>query len=463
MQPFTSFVILGAMRTGSNLLEETLAQLPGVTFHGEAFNPVFLSWPKSDSHLGMTQPDRDANPVEYLRRIRSAPGLNGFRFFPGHDQRALGPVLADPTCAKIVLSRNPVDSYLSLKIARETGQWKLADSRRRKDAVAQFDAGEFAAHLDELTEFYGQVRRALQASGQTAFHIAYDELTDSDVLTGLARFLGLKADKVMPARSLVPQNPQPATEKVANPADMIAALAATDPYGLSDLPEFEPRRGPSVPGTIAARQGGAGLLFLPVRHGPTDRVAAWLAALGQGPGPESDFTRATLRDWMRATPRHRRFTVLPHPVQRANRLFRAIFVDSLHPKLRDQLGHSHKIRLAPDDRADPAARRAAFGQFLDFLRPNLRGQTAQRVEPIWASQAAILQGFAEFALPDAVIREADMEQGLHDLCAGLGLAPPPLPTPDLPEPPPLYDRDIEEKVRAAYARDYLTFGFGDFA
>ena len=463
MQTFTSFVILAAMRTGSNLLEETLAQLAGITFHGEAFNPVFLSWPKCDGHLGMTQADRDANPAEYLRRIRSAPGLNGFRFFPGHDQRVLAPILADPACAKIILSRNPVDSYLSLKIARDTGQWKLADSRRRKEGVAQFDADEFAVHLDELAGFYRQVRQALQSSGQTAFHIAYDELTESDVLTGLGRFLGLKADKVMPARSLVPQNPAAAADKVANPAEMIAALAATDPYALSHLPEFEPRRGPSVPGFIAARRDGAGLLFMPVRHGPTDRVAAWLAAIGDGQGPDRDFTRATLRDWMRDHTPHRRFTVLPHPVLRANRLFRAIFVDSRHPKLRDQLGHSHKIRLAPDDRGDLVALRAAFGQFLDFLRPNLKGQTAQRVEPIWASQAAILQGFADFAVPDLVIREDDLDQGLHQLCAALGIKPPPLPAPHPPEPPLLYDGEIEAKVRAAYARDYLTFGFGDYA
>ena len=51
--------------------------------------------------------------------------------------------MADESCAKIILTRNPVESYISWKIARETGQWKLTDMKARKGAQVKFDGPEF--------------------------------------------------------------------------------------------------------------------------------------------------------------------------------------------------------------------------------------------------------------------------------------------------------------------------------
>ena len=36
------FAIFGAMRTGSNLLERSINQFPGLHCHGELFNPSFV-------------------------------------------------------------------------------------------------------------------------------------------------------------------------------------------------------------------------------------------------------------------------------------------------------------------------------------------------------------------------------------------------------------------------------------
>ena len=58
-----------------------------------------------------------------------------------------------PRCAKIVLTRNPVDSYVSRKIAQATGQWKLTNVKRRKDSTVRFDAEEFEGHLARLQAF----------------------------------------------------------------------------------------------------------------------------------------------------------------------------------------------------------------------------------------------------------------------------------------------------------------------
>lgn len=132
MAKFDCFVIFAEMRTGSNLLEAAVNELEGVACHGEAFNPALIGYPKKTELLGISREARDSDPMRLWRAIREAPGLNGCRFFHDHDPRVLGAMLEDPRCAKIVLTRNPFESYVSLKIARATNQWKLGDARRRR-------------------------------------------------------------------------------------------------------------------------------------------------------------------------------------------------------------------------------------------------------------------------------------------------------------------------------------------
>ncbi len=193
MSKFDSFVIFAEMRTGSNLLEAALNALEGVTCHGEAFNPALIGYPKRTELLGVTREDRDADPMVLWRKIRSAPGLNGCRYFHNHDARVFEAMLKDPKCAKIVLTCNPIESYVSLMIARATGQWKLGDAKHRKAAQAEFDAREFEEHLATLQGFQILLMNALQTSGQTAFYIDYEDAQSVEVLNGLAAWLGVEA------------------------------------------------------------------------------------------------------------------------------------------------------------------------------------------------------------------------------------------------------------------------------
>lgn len=132
---FDSFVVFAEMRTGSNFLEANLNAFAGIKCHGEAFNPHFIGYPNTTQILGVDQATRDAEPADLLRAIRSDPaGLGGFRYFHDHDPRILDTVLEDRNMAKIILTRNPVESYVSWKIAQATGQWKLTDMKARKAA-----------------------------------------------------------------------------------------------------------------------------------------------------------------------------------------------------------------------------------------------------------------------------------------------------------------------------------------
>lgn len=448
------------MRTGSNFLEANLNAMPGVACHGEAFNPHFIGKLNQDEAFGVTLAAREADPLLLLRKMRDhSDGIAGFRYFHDHDPRVLPVVLADPLCAKIILTRNPIESYVSWKIAQATGQWKLTDAKRLKTAKAHFDAAEFSAHLTQLQAFQLRLLHGLQTSGQTAFYIDYEDINDTDVLNGLARYLGVKGELAAPDGKLKKQNPEELSEKVENPEEMAAALSRLDRFNLARTPNFEPRRAPAIPSFLAA--GGA--LYMPVRGGPEEQVAQWLAGFGR---VAEDFTQKTLRQWMRKNTPHRSFTVLRHPVARAHAGFCSHILSGALPHIREGLIKSYKLNLpAPGTMLSVGDHRVAFIEFLRFLKLNVAGQTGLRIDPRFASQTAVLQGFAQFQGPDLVLREDSLPMGLGFLAAEIGAPCPALPgiaDPSMDLLAQIYDDEIEAAARDAYTRDYLGYGFGNW-
>ncbi|MBI1217263.1 MAG: nodulation protein NodH [Rhodobacteraceae bacterium] len=451
------------MRTGSNLLEATLNSFSGLACHGEAFNPTFVGHKNKTDLFGVTLDAREADPVLLIRRmIEQSDGLPGFRFFHDHDPRVLVHCLEDRRCAKLILTRNPLESFVSLKIAGQTGQWKLGDLKNQKTARARFDAADFERHLTAVQGFQLLVQHALQTTAQTAFYIDYEDLHDLDVLNGLARFLGVEARIDAIPDALKKQNPEEIRDKVVNPDEMELALEGLDRFNLSRTPNFEPRRGPGVPSLVAAK--GAPLLFMPIKGGPEARVTAWLAGIGGG--LTEGFTHKALRQWRRSQPNHRSFTVLRHPLARAHAAFCETLASGRPAELRFALRRLYKVHL-PADPADPAydlyAHRTAFLAFLKFLKGNLSAQTSVKVDPAWATQTAVLQGFATITGPDLVLREDQLAPGLAFLASEVGL-PALAPGPELPTGryalADVFDDEIEAAAREAYQRDYATFGFG---
>lgn len=470
---FDTFVLFAEMRTGSNFLEANLNSLEDVTCHGEAFNPHFIGYPNSTDILGVSQAERDADPVRLVNAIRDrSEGLGGFRFFHDHDSRILDQIIKDERCAKIILTRNPVESYVSWKIAQKTGQWKLTNVAKRKDSQARFEPVEFEAHLAALQEFQVSLMNALQTSGQTAFYVAYEDVQNLDVMNGLAKWLGVSGRLDGLVKSLKRQNPEPLSAKVANFDEMEQALVRLDRFNLNRTPNFEPRRGPVVPGYVAAPKSG--LLHLPIRSGPEHQVSEWLARVD---GQDQDslvtkFSQKTLRQWKRTHPGHRSFTVLRHPLARAHHAFCTKILstgEGSFAQIRQTLIRQYKLPVPteiPDAGYDRRAHRAAFGAFLEFAKANLSGQTGVRVDAHWATQTQCLQGMSEFALPDILIREDEMSVYLPALAQQVGHDAPPDPTEAEATSPfqleDIYDDELEALGRDAYQRDYLMFGFADW-
>jgi hypothetical protein len=457
---FESFVILAGMRTGSNFLEANLSALPGVTGYGEVFNPGFIGKKNVTELFGIDLATRDANPRRLLRKIRAGTdGLSGFRFFHDHDARVYDLVMMDPACAKIVLSRNPLDSYVSWKIARATNQWELTDAKRLRKAQVRFDEAEFHEHLAQSQGFHLQVLNDLQVSGQPAFFLDYDDIVSVDVLNGLAAFLGVAGRLKAVDDTLKKQNPEPLEAKLENPEALAPALVRADLFALARSPVFEPRRSAAIPAAVAAK--AVPLLFFPVRSGPERAIRSWLDGHG---GLIERFERKTLRQWKQENPGHRAFTVIRHPLLRAYLAFHDLIVSGRLADHRRTLIRDYRAKLPEVGQAfpDAGAEREAFLVFLRYAGLAVAGQSGQRVDPNWASQTAIVQGFAGFHPLDLIVREDRMPQALGFLEGEVG-APPV--APPAPEPAPaglvaLCDDEVEAAAAAAYARDYTGFGFG---
>lgn len=472
---FDYFVVLAEMRTGSNFLEANINSFDGLTCHGEAFNGAFIGYPNRDNILGVSQAEREADPAHLINVIKTkTDGLGGFRFFSDHDARALDIFLTDPRCAKIVLTRNPIDSYVSLLIAKATGQWKLTNVKHVRKQKVSFDPAGFEEHLAGLQAFQVKIMNALQKSGQTAFYVAYEDLQDVEVMNGLAAFLGVEARIDALDDKLKRQNPEGLDTKVMNFDGMADALARLDRFNLNRTPNFEPRRGPQVPNYIAASR--APLLFLPLAGGPTEPVRHWLSELDDGATVQDGMSQKSLRQWKAAMVGHRSFTVLRHPLARAHTAFctHILATDAgSFPEIRATLAKQFDVPLPmfdpfrdPDGGYDDATHRSCFLAFLAFLKRNLNGQTGLRVDASWASQLNLLQGMVEVGLPDIVMREDRLEADLAILAAQIGREVMPA-VAEVTDPHAAWlsrivDAELQDAARAAYARDFTAFGFGDW-
>ncbi|WP_281856397.1 nodulation protein NodH [Litoreibacter halocynthiae] len=467
---FEYFVVFAEMRTGSNFLEASLNEFSDLHCYGEAYNPHFVGHHNKDAMFGVDMAQREISPLSLIERMKeNTDGFPGFRFFNDHDPRVMAHVLEDPKCAKIILTRNPLDSYVSLKIAAQTGQWKLSDMKQRRSATITFDRDEFLTHLEAKQAFQLDILKSMQVSGQTGFYVAYEDIGDVDVLNGMARFIGSSERIDATPNSVKKQNPSELEDKVTNYDQMVKDLASIDHFALSNTPNFEPRRGPGVPGFYLAAE--APLLFIPVAASPKASVLDWLAALDDVDVEDlqTNLSQKILRQWKRGHPGHRSFTVLRHPLERAHR----VFCEYILPKRNDNFADPRKVMrnkygVAVPNQGDmdgytKIEHRAAFANFLKFLKGNLAGQTSVRIDAMWATQSALLQGAAGFVLPDAILREDELSDGLNALAASLGEET--VSIHDEPEIGPfsladIYDDELEKLAMAAYRKDYISFGFG---
>jgi len=458
---FDAFVVFAEMRTGSNHLEESLNSLEDVTCHGEVFNPTFIGHHNRFEFLGYDLHRRDRDPVGLIdAMIKTGGALPGFRYFHDHDARVLDRVLDDTRIAKVLLTRSPLDAYVSRKIAGATGQWRLTDLKHAKSGQIVFDAREFETMLSAWTAFRDMLRHRVQSTGQTVFHIRYDDINDVDVLNGLGKFLG--SDHTLPSasRRLKRQNPGAIQDKVKNVGEMETALSRIDRFGLDRVTDGEVQRQAGVPGFVAHPH--VPLLFFPVAGAPVDPVLAWLGGIG-GVGPDAlrtGMTQRDLRKWMQTNPGYVSLAIVRHPARRLLAAYEVLqrAEDAKSAETREVLETRYDVPMMADGGVTPDA----LTKFASFLKGCLRGQTSLKIIPAWATQTSILQGAVPVALPHRVIREGDATRELSLLAEAMGIDAPVYKGCDAANQSPtatLSHKGLQKAVFDTYRKDFVQLGF----
>ena len=481
---FNSFAIFGAMRSGSNLLERYLNQYEQLVCHGELFQKAFVNKPGMQEYLGVTKQERNQNPTKLLEAVlREDPNKTpGYRIFQDHDTRVIDIALKDPACAKIILTRDPIESYVSLKIARDTNQWLISDPAHRKTSSIRFDMKEYNAYKKERSAFYSKVYKALEQSGQPWFEIDYSALNQLEAINRLVRFLGVDEQKQSLEQSIKRQNPAVLSEKITNYQEVRVVLG---------LPKGKQARPITI---VPAKESGTALsrvffsdtqslAFAPVPAVHVAEVKDWMHFVGASK-PENGFTDKALANWKQKHPEPLVFSVVSHPLVRAYSAFtNKIFATSAgsYDKIRHQLETRFSLLLPKGDIQPDSLltelkkqgygvqeHRTSFKQFLVFVAGNLASNTNIRQDGHWQHQSEVIRRYRVLMPVHHVLKAETLKADLCYLENRMALKPhfsgkepqPQMMTFALAD---VYDAELEALCRAAYEPDYKAFGYEDLS
>lgn len=208
------FVILGAERTGSNLLVETLGVQAGIGCAGEIFNPRLIAegacpWLTGDLPPDVLQRIRGAHPAAMIRELlREAAGTGkswgGFKLLYFHgvaDPRVLR-ALFDHSDLRIVhqVRANRLQRWLSHCRASVSDRWYAVKGEARERRVPALTLNL----NDTLYDFvYQQSMESLYRSifdGREILEVDYEDMVSlpRETLSRLGRFFELEPSEVEP-------------------------------------------------------------------------------------------------------------------------------------------------------------------------------------------------------------------------------------------------------------------------
>lgn len=223
--PARRFVILAVPRCGSNMLCTMLDAHPSILCHHELFNPrgifVALSRRGTDYDLG-TMGERDADPIGFVERLWLKPlgfPCVGFKLTYRQNETLFPWLLAEKSIAKIVLRRrNRLRTYVSSLISERLDEWEVyrkEDLTRQRPRV-EVDPEQFLERAAFNEAHYGEIRTALEESGQDRLETFYEELPELGEQNRILRFLGQEPTAKTLQASSIRQNPQELRDLVVN-------------------------------------------------------------------------------------------------------------------------------------------------------------------------------------------------------------------------------------------------------
>lgn len=228
--PTINFVIFGSMRFGSNLLQEKLNYFADIICLGELYNPTFVGVdrPHLDkfSYAGYgrnnekSQEKRMKNPFLLLEKVsdeaHAEKKLVGFRMFKGHNHSVRRVLINDSSVKKILLERNLIDSYVSLNLAVQTGQWVKREDKDQAPQSIHFNIEDFESYVKTNQHFFSSIEERLKATKQDFLKINYQDVLNNKKVKQIARFIGSRGKMLQYNTVLRKQNPDALERKIDN-------------------------------------------------------------------------------------------------------------------------------------------------------------------------------------------------------------------------------------------------------
>ena len=233
------FVILAAMRTGSNLLQSNLNQFKDILCLGELFNRSFVGvnipGKSNKAYAGYTREDverrnRDGKVFFDTLYAEVKGKVFGFRMFKGQDDKLLDIILQNKNCRKVILKRNDLDSFISLQIANKSRKWLSRNPDRVQEHRVRFSMKKFLQYIEQNERFYSHCESVISDTGQECYEIHYEQVKDLQELNRLADFIGSRCRKQEIKERIFKQTLPGLEYKVVNYEGMIQALKGEGLY-----------------------------------------------------------------------------------------------------------------------------------------------------------------------------------------------------------------------------------------
>jgi hypothetical protein len=226
-----AFLLIGMMRSGSNFLERQLNLLPDLRCHGELFNQAFIgfSHEASGRPAGFTRDNpsaRNADEDAFIAKVDQACDrpIVGLRLFLDHSPAMTARLLYDRNVAKVVLSRNLLEAYISLETARDTGVWLTTEAAKAPPKPVKVDINKLVTFALRQSLYYNDVQTVLHQTDQSYLQIDYNEIKSLAKLNQIARFVGSKHEFKSVGDPIQKQNPGSLEERIADFPKLVEEL-----------------------------------------------------------------------------------------------------------------------------------------------------------------------------------------------------------------------------------------------
>ena len=212
---YQRFIILGTGRTGSNFLQSLLNSHSQIVAFGEIFQSYdairwdYVSYPLEAPRHQLSLCQRD--PIRFVEthvfaRFPKEISAVGFRLFYSHaqhpSQRCLWPHLRDCKDLKIIhlKRRNVLRRYLSHRVAKESGRWRVLSGQTGGDTVS------VRLDYDDCLQWFTKTREQEQKhdvlfADHDMIDLFYKDLSRdyAGEMRRVQQFLGVEYQQVIPA------------------------------------------------------------------------------------------------------------------------------------------------------------------------------------------------------------------------------------------------------------------------